>query len=121
MATPSSFPRAALPAETRNGGTTVTQEWGVLTNHARILVCIAEDPSARLRDLAARLRITERRASTLVTELTKAGYLVKAKDGRRNYYRVQNDLPLPEIVGRRQSIGEVLDVLVNGRKANRCS
>ena len=98
----------------------MTKDWSVLTNHARVLVCIAEDPGARLRDLAARLRISERTASTIVTELTKAGYLVKLKDGRRNYYRVQNHLPLPEIVGRKQSIGEVLNVLVDGRQANSC-
>jgi DNA-binding transcriptional regulator PaaX len=96
----------------------MTKEWSVLTNHARVLVCIAADPEVRLRDVAARLGISERTASAIVTELTKAGYLVKVKDGRRNHYRVQNHLPLPEIVGRKQPIGELLELLVESWHAN---
>ena len=47
--------------------------WGFLTNHARVLVCIAHDPSARLRDIAASLGITERSAHGIVTDLAEAG------------------------------------------------
>ena len=55
--------------------------WGFLTNHARVLLCIAHDPAVRLRDLAASLGITERSAHGIVTDLTAAGYVVKQKDG----------------------------------------
>jgi Winged helix DNA-binding domain len=75
-------------------------EWSFLTNHARVLVCIAHDPGVRLRDIAATLDITERSAFGIVTDLTEAGYVVKDKDGRRNRYRIQNHLPLPEAIGR---------------------
>ena len=64
-------------------------EWSFLTNHARALVCIARDPGVRLREIAAVLGVTERRAFGIVTDLTKAGYVVKQKDGRRNRYRVK--------------------------------
>lgn len=87
-------------------------EWNFLTNHARALVCIAHDPDVRLRDIASSLSITERSAFGIVTDLTETGYLVKHKDGRRNRYRIQAHLPLPEEVGREQAIGEVLDLLV---------
>ncbi len=87
-------------------------EWNFLTNHTRALVCIAHDPDVRLRDIASSLSITERSAFGIVTDLTETGYLVKHKDGRRNRYRIQAHLPLPEEVGREQTIGEVLDVLV---------
>ena len=30
--------------------------WTFLTNHARVLLCIARDPEARLRDIAAKLQ-----------------------------------------------------------------
>src|SRR6266436_7719929 len=63
--------------------------WGFLTNHARALLCIAHDPGTRLRDIAARLDITERSAHAIITDLTAAGYLVKQKDGRRNRYQIQ--------------------------------
>jgi DNA-binding IclR family transcriptional regulator len=94
-------------------------EWSFLTNHARVLVCIAHDPGVRLRDIAATLGITERSAYGIVTELTGAGYVVKEKDGRRNRYRIQAHLPLPGTVGRERTIGEVLDVLVDARLLER--
>jgi hypothetical protein len=88
-------------------------EWSFLTNHARVLVCIARDPGVRLREIAAVLGVTERRAFGIVNDLTAAGYVVKDKDGRRNRYRIQSQLPLRVRVGREPSIGEVLGVLVD--------
>ncbi len=91
------------------------EKWSFLTNHARALVCIAHDPGVRLRDIAAALDITERSAYGIVTDLTEAGYIVKGKDGRRNRYQIQGDLPLPEPVARERTIGEVLKVLTELR------
>jgi hypothetical protein len=88
-------------------------EWSFLTSHARALVCIARDPGVRLRDIAAVLGVTERRAFGIVNDLTEAGYVVKDKDGRRNRYRVQHHLPLPLRFPREPTIGEVLAVLVD--------
>ena len=85
--------------------------WSFLTNHARVLLCIAHDPGVRLRDIAASLDITERSAYGFVTDLTAAGYVVKQKDGRRNRYQVQAHLPLPETDGRERTIGEILALL----------
>ncbi len=84
-------------------------EWTFLTNHARVLVCIAHDPGVRLRDIAASVGITERSAYAIVTDLTTAGYVLKDKDtdGRRNRYQIQTHLPLREAVGRERSIGQV--------------
>jgi DNA-binding IclR family transcriptional regulator len=89
-----------------------TAKWSFLTNHARALICIAHDPGVRLREIAAALDITERSAYAIVTDLAEAGYVVKAKDGRRNRYEIQEHLPLRESVARERTIGEVLDVLV---------
>ena len=90
-------------------------EWSFLTNHARTLVCIVHDPGVRLRDIATTLGITERSAFGIVTDLTTAGYVVKEKEGRRNRYRIQAHLPLPEAIGRERTIGEVLKLLVDTR------
>jgi predicted transcriptional regulator len=87
--------------------------WSFFTNHARVLICISGDPGLRLRDLAATLDITERSAYGIVSDLVEAGYVVKEKDGRRNRYRVEAQLPLPEPVTRERTIGEVLGVLVD--------
>ena len=87
--------------------------WSFFTNHARVLICIARDPGARLRDLADTLDITERSAYGIVTDLVDAGYVEKDKNGRRNRYRVQAQLPLPESISRERTIGEVLSLLVD--------
>src|SRR3954464_14902610 len=96
-------------------------EWSFLTNHARVLVCIAHDPGARLRDIAVTLGITERSAYSIVTDLTDAGYVVKEKDGRRNRYQIQAHLPLRDPIGRERTIGEGLDLLTDSppRRASR--
>jgi len=91
-------------------------EWSFLTNHARALLCIAHDPGARLRDLAAALDITERTAYGIVADLTEAGYVVKEKAGRRNRYHIQEHLPLRESITRERTIGEVLNLLVDARR-----
>ena len=87
--------------------------WGFLTNHARVLLCIAHDPGVRLRDIAASVGITERSAYGIVTDLTEAGYIAKQKNGRRNSYHIQADLPLPEPASRDRTVGEVLALLAN--------
>jgi DNA-binding MarR family transcriptional regulator len=94
------------------------ENWTFLTNHGRSLLCIARDPEARLRDIAATLGITERSAYGMVTDLVDAGYVVKIKEGRRNRYLVQTHLPLPELTTQEQAIGEVLALLTgkNGRR-----
>ena len=88
-------------------------EWSFLTNHARVLVCIAHDPGIRLRDIAAMVGITERSAYGIVNDLTADGYVVKDRDGRRSRYEIQTHLPLRGAIGREQTVGEVLDLLVN--------
>ena len=88
-------------------------EWSFLTNHARVLVCIARDPGVRLREIADVLGVTERRAFGIVNDLAESGYVVKEKDGRRNRYRIQNHLPLRGPIDREPTIGELLGVLVD--------
>ena len=88
------------------------RRWSFLTNHARALLCIAHDPGARLRDIAAMVGVTERSAHDIVTDLVDAGYVVKEKAGRRNRYRIQKDLPLRDPISRHRTIGEMLDLLV---------
>jgi hypothetical protein len=56
--------------------------------------------------------ITERRAHAIVTDLVNAGYVVKDRDGRRNQYRIQTELPLRDPINRQRTIGELIDLLV---------
>ena len=81
-------------------------EWSFLTNHARVLACIALDPEARLRDIASTLNITERSVFRMLDDLTLGGYLDKEREGRRNRYHIQVAALLGEPIGRQQTIGD---------------
>ena len=86
--------------------------WSFLTKHGRALLCITRDPGVRLRDIADALEITERSAYAIVSDLAAAGYVLKERDGRRNRYVIQRDLPLPETTLDDRTIGEVLEVFL---------
>lgn len=60
--------------------------WVFLTNHAVVLLAIADDPESRLRDLATKTGLTERAVFDIVDDLCVAGYLTKTKVGRRVNY-----------------------------------
>jgi DNA-binding MarR family transcriptional regulator len=83
-------------------------EWTFLTNHSHVLVCLADDPDLRIRDIAERVGITERATQRIVAELTASGYLEKQRDGRRNRYTVVLDKPLRHPVEGTHTIGELL-------------
>ncbi|MFM8763057.1 MAG: winged helix-turn-helix domain-containing protein [Solirubrobacterales bacterium] len=86
-------------------------DWTFLTNHAHVLICIAQDPNARLRDVADRVGITERAAQRIVADLVDAGYLERSREGRRSSSRLNPDLPLRHPIEREHSIGEVIELL----------
>ena len=85
--------------------------WAFLTNHARVLICIARDPGVRLREIGERVGITERAAHRIVVELLTAGYITRTRNGRRNQYTIKADRPLPDALARGQSVGDLLALL----------
>jgi DNA-binding MarR family transcriptional regulator len=95
-----------MPADTKS-------RWTFLTNHARVLVCIAEDSGVRLRDISEHVGITERAAHRIVVELVDAGYITRTRNGRRNSYTIQSDLPLPDALARGKSVGDLLAILAS--------
>lgn len=64
------------------------RSWTFLTNHAHVLLCIAEDPGVRGRDIAERVGITERSAQSIIADLVEGGYITRTKIGRRNHYEI---------------------------------
>lgn len=87
--------------------------WTFLTRHAQVLLCIADDPGIRLREIGERVGITERAAHRIVGELVAAGYIERERLGRRNRYTVRPQVPLPDPVARDQNVGDLLTVLRN--------
>lgn len=93
--------------------------WSFLTNHARVLLVIDGDPDARLRDIAAAVGISERRAHDIVSDLTASGYLAKQRSGRRNTYEVQHHRPLGDDLAEHRAIGDVLALLTSAETSGR--
>ena len=85
--------------------------WAFLTNHAQVLLCIADDPGIRLRDIGARVGITERAAHRIVGELEASGYVARRRNGRRNHYTVISHAPLPDSVASTRRVGDLLELL----------
>ena len=91
--------------------------WTFLSNHAHVLIAIARDPEARVRDVAERVGITERAAQGIVGDLVAAGYLRRERVGRRNRYELETRLPLRHPLEREHEVGELLAPLVRARGA----
>ena len=88
---------------------TTAAGWTIFTNHGHVLLLIAREPELRLRDVAARVGITERSAEKIVRELEAAGYVVTEKVGRRNVYRVDAHQHLRHPLEADHEIGELVD------------
>jgi hypothetical protein len=65
--------------------------WTLLTGHGHVLVEIARNPDARIRDLSAMAGLTERTVQAIVADLEAAGYLTRTRTGRRTRYTVNHD------------------------------
>jgi Mn-dependent DtxR family transcriptional regulator len=85
--------------------------WRFVTNHARALETIAREPTIRLRDVALILGVTERTAAQIVDDFVRAGYLTKTREGRRNRYEVDRELPLRHSQHQHRTVGELLQFL----------
>jgi DNA-binding MarR family transcriptional regulator len=85
--------------------------FGLLTNHAHVLLCVARDPEMRLRDVADCVGITERAAHRIVCELESEGYLARRREGRRNVYEVARNRGLPHALERGARVSDLLAAL----------
>ena len=82
--------------------------WSFFSNHAYVLVCLAANPHARLRDVANQVDITERTVLRLVTELEAADVLERVKAGRRNHYIINRHAQLQHTLDSHWTVGDLL-------------
>ncbi|OXS34537.1 ArsR family transcriptional regulator [Streptomyces sp. XY006] len=86
--------------------------WTFITSHARVLAAIADNPHIRIRDIAARCRLTERAVSRIISDLEQAGYLSHTREGRTNIYRVEPDKVLRHPAEAGLPVASLLSLLV---------
>lgn len=87
------------------------RSWRFVTNHTQVLLNIARDPGARLRDIAQTVGITERAAQRILADLVEAGYVTRKRVGRRNQYTVNPERRMRHPSQVDHEIGELLDLL----------
>lgn len=85
--------------------------WTFLSNHGHVMICLARDPNARLRDIAEQVGITERAVQGIVADLVRDGYVDKERMGRRNRYTIRRDLPMRHPVEADHQVGELLKAI----------
>jgi predicted transcriptional regulator len=86
-----------------------------LSNHGHVLVSLARDPDARMRDVAEAVGITERAVQQIVHDLVAQGYLHKSKIGRRNRYGVVRDAHFRHDLEAGVTLGPFLDLVTRPR------
>lgn len=84
------------------------QSWTFLTNHAHVLIILAKDPHMRMRDVAARIGITERAVQRIVAELVAGGFIEAIRSGRRNEYRIHGQQRMRHPIEAHRSIADLI-------------
>ncbi|CCQ89695.1 putative Transcriptional regulator [Nitrospina gracilis 3/211] len=85
--------------------------WTFLTNHAHVLLCLAKNPSERIRDIAVEVGITERAVQRIIGELEADGYLKHHRDGRRNVYQVFSHKPLRHAIEKHREVHDLIRLI----------
>lgn len=86
-------------------------QWTIFSNHGHVLVCLARDSDARLRDVAADVGITERAVQKIVRDLQHSGMISVSKQGRRNSYRIENKTKMRHSLEAHCGIGALMDLV----------
>ncbi|MEO0453621.1 MAG: winged helix-turn-helix domain-containing protein [Verrucomicrobiota bacterium] len=86
-------------------------QWTFFTNHAHVLLMLANEPEMTLRQVAINVGITERAVQRIVADLEEAGILIRQKEGRRNHYRISRRKKLRHPVEAHRSVGELIDFI----------
>ena len=103
------------------GATAGTRQWTFLSNHGHVLVCLARDPEARLRDVAQAVGITERAVQKIVADLEAVGVLSRERTGRRNRYHLDAARPLRHPLESHRTIGALLSMVLTSDQVERLS
>lgn len=86
-------------------------QWTFLSNHARVLILLANQPRITARELANKIGITERAIRNIIVDLEQGGYIEKIKEGRRVTYKIHPELPFRHPTEKDKSIKLLLKAL----------
>lgn len=87
-------------------------DWTFFSNYGHVLVCLAKNREARLRDVADDVGITERAVQKIVRDLQDAGFLTVSKQGRCNRYRINKRKTLRHSLESHTTVGRLLALVL---------
>ncbi|MGI9556835.1 MAG: helix-turn-helix transcriptional regulator [Solirubrobacterales bacterium] len=88
-------------------------DWTFLTNHGHVLVYVARNPDARIREIATEIGVIERTVQTILNDLVGAGYVTRDRRGRRNHYSVDPSAPFRHPLESDHAVGSLLEALAD--------
>ena len=92
---------------------TSPRTWTFITNHGMVLSYIYQHPTSTAREIAGEIGVTERTTHKIISDLEQEGYLAKRREGRRNVYSVNPDLPLRHHANKDVTVSDLLEALTN--------
>jgi predicted transcriptional regulator len=87
------------------------KRWAFITHHAQVLLAVASNPSMRVEEIADAIGITERCVYKLLSDLQKAGYIRRTRNGRRNTYELSHELELGDPLIEKRPLGQLLTLM----------
>lgn len=102
-----------------SNGSASNGSWTFLSNHAHVLVCLARNPGARLRDIADEVGITERGVFRVISDLERGGVVTHTRQGRRNRYEINLAAPLRHQLEARRTVGGLLGLLLEPEESEK--
>jgi DNA-binding MarR family transcriptional regulator len=93
--------------------------WTLLTGHGHVLIEIAREPEARIRDISAVVGLTERTVQAIVSDLERAGYLTRTRAGRRSRYTVNHDSLFRHPAQEGHRVGPFLELMAKAGESAR--
>ncbi len=88
-----------------------TERWTFLSNHGHILIALSQDPEIKIKDLAAKVGITERAVMNILKDLQRTGFVQVVKVGRRNHYSLKPHLPLRHPLESHRIVGDLIQMV----------
>ena len=89
--------------------------WTFFTNYGHVIIFISQHGDATLREVSDHVGITERATHRIVAELEQAGFLNKRRQGRRNFYEINTDMPLRHPLEKHCSVKQIIDTVVDSK------
>ncbi|MDA8592559.1 winged helix-turn-helix domain-containing protein [Planctomycetota bacterium] len=93
-------------------GASSGHRWTFLSNHAHVLITLAQDPAILIREIAGRTGITERAVTNILSDLEQEGLVERHREGRRNTYQVHLDQPLRHPIEQHRTVGELIGLIL---------